>query len=1207
MAFPLTREQQEIVNDRGGELLVSAAAGSGKTRVLVERLLNRVTEEGVDIDQFLVITYTKAAAAELRGRIAQELSQRLGENPNDQHLRRQTTLVYKAQISTIHAFCSSFLREYGHLLDLDPDFRQCDENEATLLMAQVLEDVLEENYKKITDGCAFSLLVDTMAAGRDDRKLAQIVLDVYGRIQSHPNPMQWLQEQKEQWALDGIQDAGETVWGQLILDNVGKQVQDSVRKLEQALGMCQQDELLSQNYAPSIQATLEELDTLSLAIKTGWDAVYACLPISFPAVGRKRKRTVELSPMEEEQVAQLTQRVKGLRERAKKQLSSLADQMEGDSSQVLEDMHLTQPAVLGLLDLVGEFRTAYTEEKRKRSLLDFSDLEHCTVQLLYDEQTGAYSQLAKGVGERFVEVMVDEYQDTNQVQNAIFTAISEDGNRLFQVGDVKQSIYRFRLADPTIFLDKFNRYPMGTEKEETQPHKRVLSQNFRSRAQVLEGCNDLFRNIMSTEFGELDYTEEQALVPGATFPDGEDYKLELNLYDLSYQDDLEEQNRMDKNALEAKEVARRIRQLLQKPLLIQGGQEQRPLRPSDVMILLRSPGVVMHHYVRALEQEGIPWNAEGGDDFFESSEINVALSLLQVVDNPRQDVPLIAVLRSPVYGFEADELAVMRAGCKGDFYTALMRAAEEGNEKCRNFVRELDALRFGAADRTCTQLIWHIYETCNLMGLFGALPEGEVRQEHLYTLYALARQMEHNGCRTLFQFLLRLERMRTNGSKIQTGNSGREGEGVSILSIHRSKGLEKPVVFVCGLSRRLNQEDMRRPVLFHPVLGLGPRGLEQSRMVEYPTLARKAVAQKLEQEMMAEELRLLYVAMTRAKEKLVLSIALREGARELERLSGDVAVPVSPIALEQQMSVAQWILLHVLTRPEAQNLRELAGASGLPIADKLGPQWDIHWKVLQQEAEDTEQEGYYTDAPQQQEQEEQTLLEALNWFYPHSAAVQMPSKLTATQLKGRSVDEESRQETREIVPQTARAVEIYRPQFIAKERGLSGAQKGIALHLAMQYIPLDGDHSRQGIQKELDRLKAGNYLTQLQYEAISPRTLSIFFQSELGKRLKQAKNKRREFKFSLLVPAERYEVGVEGEQVLLQGVIDCWFEEKDGITLLDFKSDFVTKGQEAVCAQRYRPQLEAYAMALETITGKKVQHKILWFFGTGTAYELNEK
>ncbi len=1194
MAFPLTDEQRRVVDDRGGELLVSAAAGSGKTRVLVERLLDRVTGENMDIDRFLVITYTRAAAAELRERIAQELTQRLARQPGNAHLRRQIALVHKTQISTIHSLCSAILRESGHELGLNSDFRLCDEGEGRVLKGRVLTDLLERSYEGLEEGSEFAALVDTMAAGRDDSALEAIVLDIFERIQSHPNPRRWLEEEKRLWYLDGITDAGETPWGRVLLEEAGRQADYAIERLRAAVDLCDRDAVLSLNYGEPIAKTLADVCTFREQLEQGWDRAAACLPIQFYTPGRK-------TGVKEQEIAQ---RVKNIRTKCKKDLDKLCEVLEGDSGQILEDLRLAAPAVRGLMDLVLAFHNAYQKEKRKRSLLDFSDLEHYTVQLLADG-AGEPTPLAAYWSEQFEEVMVDEYQDTNQVQNVIFKAISQGGRTLVQVGDVKQSIYRFRLADPTIFLGKYQRFPAWNQAEDGQPRTIVLSRNFRSRAQVLEGCNDLFRAVMSREFGELDYTKDQELVPGAVFPE-DNRPVELALLDESGFS--EEEGGIKKGLLEARWAAGRIRELLDEGFMIGPEGERRKLEPSDVMILLRSPGTVLHHYIWALSEQNIPWSAEGSEDIFDTTEVNVALSLLQVVDNPRQDVALIAVLRSPVYGFSGDKLARLRAGAEGDFYSAVVQAAQEGDEECCCFVNELEQLRFGAGDKTCCQLIWHIYERTNLLGIFGTMDQGETRQNNLLALYSLAGQLEASGCRTLFQFLIRLERLRETESKLPLPVNS-QGGGVSIMSIHRSKGLEKPVVLLCGLSKQLNRVDMYRPVLFHPRLGVGPRGLDRERMVEYPTLARKAVARALEREMMAEELRLLYVAMTRAREKLIMSMALTDGVKNLERLAEDITLPVSPMALERQAGVGGWVLLHVLTRPEAEGLRAMAGLPDV-VSEYLGPAWDLRWVDTEPLGQRLKVWGRFADRERSGVREdEQELLQRLQWAYPHQAATQIPSKLSATQIKGRVLDQEARegaaQAGQKDTPWTTGESDVYTPNFVTEQRGLTPSQKGTAIHLAMQHMHLQGCDTVEGVQRRLDELEQGQFMTRQQKESVDPNRLAAFFASELGREMSEAVQCEREFKFTVLVPAvQYYPEACQQEEVLLQGVVDAWFGDGTEITLIDFKSDRVTPSSQAAKAEEYRIQLDTYRMALEKITGLPVKRRILWFFSTDSAVEL---
>lgn len=1195
MAFSLTTEQQAAVDERGGGVLVSAAAGSGKTRVLVERLLARVTGEGVDIDRFLVITYTKAAAAELRSRIVEELSARLALSPADSRLHRQSTLVYKADISTVHAFCARLLRECGHLLDLDTDFRLCDEGEAGVLMLRALNDVMDKRYESLTEGSDFALLVDTMSAGRDDGRLMQIVLDMRGRVQAHPDPAAWLDKQERAFALEGISEVGETSWGCLLLEDARRQTEYWVDRMAFALEQCALDAGLDANYGGSVSGTLDGLWAFVKATDQGWDAAQAALPIPFPTAGRKR-----MPDCPEE----LSRQVKDIRAKCKKRMEKLEDWFCDSSDGLISDLKAVYPAVRELFALVKDFELAYTAEKTRRGVLDFSDLEHLAVKLLVGED-GEPTELARQWSQRYDEIMVDEYQDTNEVQNAIFTALSRQGRNLFQVGDVKQSIYRFRLADPGIFLHKYRTFKPYMQAEEGEERRIILSKNFRSRPQVLEGVNFLFRNIMSLEFGEMDYTADESLYPGAEFPEeeAERYAVELDALDCSEveteSDGGESAGRTGRDLLEARFVARRVRELLDEGFPVSDGAERRPVRSADIVLLLRSPGTVLHHYARALGELDIPWEAEGGGDFFASTEISVALSLLQIVDNPRQDVALISVLRSPVYAFSADRLAQIRAASPNtDFYAAL---EHDGGGDCAAFLEELAELRFGAGEKSSHQLIWHIYDRTNLLGVFGAMNEGESRQSNLLTLAELARRFEGAGHKGLFGFLSYLSRLRENGAKLALPTPGREGGGVRIMTIHKSKGLEFPVVFLCGVSRRLNREDMSRPILFHPELGVGPKRLDLERGVEYATLARTAVARKLEYEMMAEELRLLYVAMTRAKEKLIMTCALTGGVRDLEKLAGDAGCPVEPQVLLNCQNVGQWVLLPVLARPEAEALREAAGADVPVPGVDFGPAWDIRFVDCGVFRNAPAADAVNLQAPEREGEDPAALAQRLAWTYPYGGDVSIPSKLTATQLKGRGLDDEAAEQA----PRPPRQRTFQRPRFAAEEFGLTPAQKGTALHLVMQYIDFEKADTVEQIRREIARLVEGEYLTPQQGEAARPEKLAAFFTSPLGRELMSSPTLRREFKFSILVSAGDYYPGAgEGEQVLLQGVVDCFFETLEGVTVVDFKTDRVTEHTVLERAEEYRPQLTAYSRALEEITGKPVVRRVLWFFALNRAVEI---
>ncbi len=1181
MPFPLTQEQRAVVENRGGALLVSAAAGSGKTRVLVERLLERVEREKLNIDEFLVITFTNAAAAELRGRIAQELNQRLALNPHDRHLRKQTMLVYKARICTIDALCIDLLRQYGYLIDVDPDFRICDQAESEAIAQQIVNDLLDECYESIDDDPEFVALIDQMLTGRDDSRLAGIVLDIHARIQSDADPELWLMTHKDDFLVKGAGDAGQTVWGDLILRHAKTQAAYWSDRIAGALSEIGEDEVLNVNYAPSLAETLAGLERLCSA--SGWEQAAACLPIPFPRVGTKRGA----DPI-------LKERIADLRKLCKTRMETVAAQLSGDSAVLLRELQDLAPAIERLFALVLEFGRRLYKEKTNRGILEFSDAEHLTVRLL---EMNSVRELLR---DQFEEIMVDEYQDTNEVQNVLFDALSREGKNLFLVGDVKQSIYRFRLADPTIFLRKYECWLPAVLAKEGEERKLVLSRNFRSRPQVLQGANYVFETIMSRECGEMVYGEEEALVPGGSFGEDPAYAVEFNVIDLPETEGGED--KVDKNLIEARFVARRMAQMLREGFPVQdeeGGT--RPVRPSDMVILMRSPGPVLRHYARALGEAGIPMETESGDDFFETTEISIILSLLKIIDNPRQDVPLLSVLRSPLFPeFTPDRLAQIRAGAKdGDFYSAL--ELDEG-EDSRKFIEELEQLRKNVGEKPAYRLIEDIYRAKHLMALFGAMPGGEERKANLAALREHARRLDQGGHIGLYGFLSQLERMRRRGDVMESAASG--GGGVKILSIHRSKGLEFPVVFLCGMGRQFNKMDTTAPMLFHNKLGVGPKCLKRGEgwITEWPALARQAVALQMERELKAEEMRLLYVAMTRAKEKLIMTMGLPKAGNAVARLARDAQRPAAPAVVAAAATPGTWMLLCALTRPESDALYELGGI--VPELNKrIGPVWDV--RVLH--GEDFEvplrASGQVSgEVFRMEEKQVEDLAETFRWVYPNANAADLPSKLTATQLKGRDLDAEAAEGTLASVgykkasfrqPDLNRGAEAQNMQ-------LSAAERGTALHKVMQYLDFGKTGSLQEINAEIDRLVKHQFITAQEGKSADASKILRFFASDLGRELLAAPKQEREYKFSILVPAAEYFPEVDGkEEILFQGVIDCWFGDEKEITILDFKTDRVPN------AEQYRPQVEGYAKALKKLLGIEIKRTALYFFATENIFYFN--
>lgn len=1200
MAVKRTPEQEAVVKNRGGGLLVSAAAGSGKTRVLVERLLDRILYEEKNINEFLIITFTRAAAEELRGRIAGELNEAQALHPDNAHLRRQSALLYETQISTIHAFCTVLLRQWGHLLDVPSDFTLCEDEEASVLMARTLDQVLEARYEDIAPDGDFAQLLDLLTAGRDDSRLVEIVLDVYEKIQSAADPMAWLEEQRQALDLSHRTDAGQTPWGKLLLEDARATGAYWQEQMETVCDLAMGDPVLEKAYLPSLRETVHALEELVAACGQGWDAAAEQAVIPFPRLGSSRG--VEDAAAQEQ--------IKQLRDRCKKAMGKTADRLSTPSADLLEDMTLLYPAMRGLFDLTKDFSQAYDAEKKKRAMLDFSDLEHDAVRLLVDDR-GEATELARQWGQRYTEIMVDEYQDTNQVQNTIFRALSQDGKNLFLVGDVKQSIYRFRLADPTIFLEKYRTFRPYDQAAEGEERRITLSKNFRSRPEVLEAANDLFRCVMSRELGELDYTADQALYPGGTFPPGEGYETELHVLDFR-EDPAYTEQKIERNDLEARFVAKQIAALLRSGFPVSDGQGgTRPLAPDDIAILLRSPGPVRQYYTQALEDQGVNWSAEEGSDLFQTTEVSVALSWLQIIDNPRQDIPLLAVLRSPVVGFTGDRLAAIRTLAEGEFYTALQTAAAQGWPDCTAFLAQLDALRFGAGESASHQLLWKLYRETDLLEIFSTMPGGEKRRENLLAFYQLARRFEGSGHKGLFGFLLHLDRVRKSGSLQTPPATPKESAGVKLLSIHRSKGLEYPVVFLCGLGRQFNRADQKKPVLFHPKLGLGPKGLDRETMVEFTTLAREGVSLALDKEMMAEEMRLLYVAMTRAKEKLILVHALPAKGDPLKTLASSLSYPADPRVLQSCAGPGEWILLATLLRPEGEVLRRAGGQEGAPLpAVPLGPAWRIayHSGAVSQEV----QRRSRRKAPEESlppDLSPEEIVARLQWRYPYAVSSATPAKITATQVARQDPDEPGVFLLRE--KDNDEPEPFYRPTFAQETLGLTAAQRGTALHTVMQSIRLDRTGSAHEVEEELARLTAQGYLTEPQAQSVSPISVARFFDGELGHALRDNPTLHREYPFSLLAEADRfYPDAPPGEEVLLQGVIDGWFEIAEGITLFDFKTDRVPPYAARERAQRYRGQLAAYAYALETLTQKPVVHRILWFLHPGVGVDLsgeNEK
>lgn len=1188
MAEKLTNEQQSAVDSRERSLLVSAAAGSGKTKVLVERLFSYVEREGANLDDFLIITYTRAAASELRGKIAKALNERMERDPGNYHLRQQMLRVYRADIKTVDAFCTSLLRENCHLLGEDarghalrPDFRVLDENEAEVLRGRVLARTLEDFYDHLTSGG--TLLADTLGAGRDDSALEQLVLELHAKLQAQPYEDKWLDAQRAFWRAvpEKIED---TPYGKILLNEVGRKARHCKSLLQRAAQeMCAND-ALNQKYAPAFLDASYQLEALEGKIAQGWDAARG-VTIAFP----------RLAAVKDSDGGEMKARMKGLWDNCKETVKGFAELFAASSDEAVEDLRTMAPAMLALIDLTADFSRRYNEEKRRRNAADFSDQEHEAIRLLVGKN-GEPTELAALVSTRYREIMVDEYQDTNEVQNRIFDAISCKGENLFTVGDVKQSIYRFRLADPRIFLQHYNTWPPLAAADEHESAKLLLSRNFRSRREVLEATNFVFRNVLSREMGELDYGEDEMLRPGASYAESSVCGAEFHLLDLPTQTG---EHRVRASEAEAAFVADYIRNMLSSEFPVQDDKtrELRPVREEDIVILMRSPSTRLLDYRRALESRGIRCAADAGEDFFASMEIAVLFSFLQVIDNPRQDVPLIAVLRSPLFGFVPDELAALRSQQRtGDFYDALL-LGEDGHS--RAFLAVLRSLRDSAAHLSVRELLSEIYRKCNVLGVFGAMHRGAERKENLLAFLELSEDFARAGRQGLFDFVRTLREQLASGeaAAMQTTHAS---SGVRIMSIHKSKGLEFPVVILSDLARRFSNMDFQSSVLVHPQLGLGPVCVDARRHIQYPTIARQALERTLRREAKAEELRVLYVAMTRAKEKLIMVHTQANAGGRVADLMALSDCPVLPEAVDSGKCMGDWIMLPLLQRSEAGALRAFAGqnSEGRFFAEETPWPVCVHdglqFAAPAQQSDAAEEER----APQREELPAD--FAALSYRYPYAEQTAFPAKLTATQLKGRAIDEEISENT--TLPPRLR--NLCKPKFLAGKTALTGAERGTALHLVMQDLDFFCEPNEQSVREQIEKLRAQRKLTDEQANAVDVRAIVRFLRSDLAARIRKSKQVEREYRFSLLRPVRDFSSLDADDSVLLQGVVDCFFEEDGELVVVDFKTDHVSRAQLDERAEHYRPQLEAYSMALTRVMGKKVKEKVLYFFSAGEEVRL---
>jgi len=1161
VADKLTREQQMAVDDRGGKLLVSAAAGSGKTKVLVDRLMKYLEDPiaPANLDEFLIITYTKAAASELRGKIAAKLTEKIAENP-ESRLQNQMQRLFLTKISTVHGFCADLLREYAYRLDLAADFRVADENECRELRDTVLADILDRAYASAAENDDFRAFVDSQGVGRNDKLVPELILKVYDSAKCHLDPEGWLNSCLKAADIDDCTDAAQTEWGRYLMEDLMEYLDCQLRVLERCVIEAERVSGL-EKAAENLKQTIVSMRELRAA--QTWDEVVARKEIPFPRYPSIRKCDD----------AEVKDRIKAARDACKEALPGKLRSFADGSAQVLKDLSQAAAGTRGIIALVRQFDREFSQAKKTRRILDFGDLEHKTLDLLRGKNRTGITAAAAEIGKRFREIMVDEYQDSNGVQDAIFSALTEGNQNCFMVGDVKQSIYQFRLADPGIFLEKYRDYLPAEEAHAGEGRKIMLSCNFRSGGEIIEAVNDVFCRCMSPAVGGLHYGQQEALqegIPHEALPDPAVEMYALQSHGESYPE-------------EAAFVAARIRQMLDSGTPVRSGSGFRPVTADDIVILLRSPGSSGAYFQQALEARGIRCASGGGNDLLQTAEIGTLRSFLETIYNPRQDIPLVSLLASPVFGFTADELARIRSGRKyGCFFDVLRR---DDQPKTQDFLRTLDTLRREARMHTLTQLLERCYALTAMDSIYAAMPGGEARAANLQTFFQLAADYEMGSQRDLGQFLDHLRAMEEKG--LISPGGGATG-CVSIMSIHKSKGLEFPVVFLCGLSRRFNRDSLQARILSDRKLGLGLSAVDMDHRMRYPTIARRAIAVKMAAESLSEEMRVLYVAMTRPRDRLIMTYI----AKNLENKLKDIALRADfdggELICRDVNCLGDWVLLTALHKTEAGQLFSLGGR---PKETSMG-KYPWHIAVVDAQAAEVHTDAAEETVSELPDDAVPRLKAALDFTYEHESATRAPSKQTATGRKGRVKDEEAAEDTRQIPADIHRT--WRRPSFL--EHKTEGKTYGNAMHGAMQYLRYENCTGEDAVEREIDRLVQEGFLSQEQGNLVNRADLAAFFETDVGKMLRGGAEHIREFKFSILDDGNHYGSGLEGEKVLLQGVVDCALLEEDGITVIDFKTDRVTEATLNQVADRYRIQVQTYGEALSRIYEMPIKARRLYFF-----------
>lgn len=1265
-----TREQKKVIETRNKNLLVSAAAGSGKTAVLVEHIINRITEEGIDIDRLLVVTFTNAAAAEMKERIRKAIEDKLLKDPDNANLHRQAALVHSAQITTIHSFCLSVIRDNFQSLPIDPSFRIAEEAELTLIKSDVLEDLLEACYEEGKED--FLAFTESFGGGKTDDGIEDLILNIHQFSMSAPWPEDWYDKLKENFEVESAEDMKTADWMHELMSMLNRIVSDLYSMCEEAVLICQQADGPTA-YQSALISDSEQLEGLK-GITDYSEFGERIQGISFARLSGKKEEGVDPGKKE---------LVKSIRDRIKKAVSDIQGNyfFQGEEEMAADIAAMRSNAEV-IIRLCKDFSAAYQKRKAEKNMVDFNDLEHLALSVLVKKEDGITipTQAADELAGFYKEVMVDEYQDSNLVQEIILESIS--GGRFgnpnrFMVGDVKQSIYKFRLADPSIFMDKYEKYPLLAE-EETEAEKELdsdtkleknseteleqdkepnkikaqknedklteiriaeissaeehnlridLHKNFRSREVVINSINSVFQMIMTRKLGDIEYDKRAYLYPGADFcsGDGISDSTELLLAAVTppEAETAASENKKDEEAeeytareLEALAVAARIKELVHPDtgLLVQdkktGGLRRAVY--GDIAILLRSMTGWADIFSDTLSAEGIIAHTETQTGYFKTLEISTTLNLLRTIDNPRQDIPFTAVLKSPMAGFTDGELADIRMIKKRvPMYEAAKIYSSSKEDalavKLEEFFERLSRYRSAAVHLPIHELILHVLSDTGYYNYAAAMPAGDKRKANLNMLVQQAIRFEGTSFSGLFHFIRYMERLdRYDVDFGEAKVTGEDDKSVRIMSIHKSKGLEFPIVFVAGMGKNFNTQDSRAKLLLHQDYGIGMDYIDLDLRIKEPTLIKKFIQKQLITESLGEELRVLYVALTRAKEKLILTAGVKDMKKLLEKYALKAITPrntLSYLELSAAASYLDWIMLSMI---QQKGFEELLLSYGLPAScatdDKLSVREYTYEMLLEREKEQQVVKEIKEDillnrseAAIYDEKYKSDIKAYFEYKYPFQAEAGIHTKVTVSELKKMGQQEE--EELSEALPVLKSQQEEYPvPAFLKEIKEEKGADLGTLIHKVLELTPFESMYGEKELADHLDRLVKEKRLLPEELKILDIGRISKLYQSELGQRLRMAESEGRLFKerqFIMGVKAKDINGELQSEElVLVQGVIDAYFIEGNEIILVDYKSDaYVT---EEKLKSRYHMQLKHYQKALEQLTGMKVKESIIY-------------